>query len=126
MDFNLPLKINQTDKTPLLSYDPKSRLFTMSGISVPPNARDFYEPIIKWVDGFVLSDFAKGGITINVDLEYFNTPSSVILLRILKEFEKIRDKVTINWFYEKDDDDIKEIGDDLKFMVKLEFNIIEK
>lgn len=125
MDYNLPLKVNQTDKTPLLSYDPKNRIFIMSGVSVPNNTREFYEPIIKWVEGYILSDFAKGGITINVSLDYFGIQSSVILLRILKEFDKIKDKVVVNWMHDADDADMKEIGDDLKMMLEVEFNVIE-
>jgi hypothetical protein len=109
----------------LLSYDPKNRIFIMSGASIPTNTREFYEPIIKWVEGYILSDFAKGGITINVSLDYFSIQSSVILLRILREFDKIKDKVVVNWMHEVDDADMKEIGDDLKMMLGLEFNIIE-
>jgi len=126
MDYNLPLKVNQTETTPLLSYDPKNRTFNMSGVSVMKNAREFYDPVIQWVYGYILSDFSKGGITINVDLEYFGTPSSVVLLRLLKEFEKIKDKVVVNWMYEEGDDDMKEIGDDLKVMLALELNVIQK
>lgn len=125
MDYNLPLKVNQTDKTPLLSYDPKNRIFTMSGVSVPNNTREFYEPVVRWVEGYILSDFAKGGITINVSLDYFSIQSSVILLKILREFDKIKDKVIVNWIYEVDDDDMREIGDDLKAMLGLELNVIE-
>ena len=124
--YNNPLKVNQTDKTPLLSYDPKGRTFTMSGVSIPDNARLFYEPIMKWVEGYVKSQQSKDGITINVHLDYFNIASSAILLKILKEFEKIGDRVVINWFYDDEDDDMKEIGDDLQWMVKVQFNVIKK
>jgi len=124
--YNNPLKVNQTDKTPLLSYDPKGRIFTMSGVSIPDNARLFYEPIMKWVEGYVKSEQSKDGITINVHLDYFNIASSAILLKILKEFEKIGDRVVINWFYDDEDDDMKEIGDDLQWMVKVQFNVIKK
>ena len=126
ISYNNPLKVNQTDKTPLLCYDPKNRLFTMSGVSVPENARVFYEPIMKWVEGYVRSEHNKDGITINVHLDYFNIASSAILLKILKEFEKIGDRVIINWFYDEEDDDMREIGDDLQWMVKVQFNVIKK
>lgn len=125
MDYNIPLKIIETDKTPFLSYNPKDKVFTVTGVSVPDNAREFWEPIIKWVEGYVISDYSSGGITINISLDYFSIQSSVLLLKILKEFEKIKDKVIVNWYYQIGDTDMEEIGNDYKWMVKMEFNIIE-
>jgi hypothetical protein len=33
---------------------------------------------------------------------------------------------TINWYYEKDDEEIKEAGEDYKIMLNYEINILER
>jgi len=120
--FDLPLKIKATEKTPLLEYNPKDRTFSVIGVSVPEDAKMFYDPILLWVSTYVKSN-REGGLTININLEYFSTKSSLILLKILKQFETIPN-VSVNWYY--DDSESKEIGDDFSTMVNLIFNLIGK
>jgi len=121
--YNIPLSVKATEKTPLLDYNPKSGVFYMVGVSTSKETKEFYDPIIKWVEGYVIYESKK--ININIQLDWFNTPTSVILLKILKEFEKMSDLVTVNWYYTKGDDDMKEIGDDLDSIINIKINVIE-
>jgi len=120
--FDLPLKIKATEKTPLLEYNPKDRTFSVIGVSVPEDTKMFYDPILLWVSGYVKSN-REGGLTININLDYFSTKTSLILLRILKQFEVVPN-VSVNWYY--DDSEGREIGDDFSTMVHLNFNLIDK
>jgi hypothetical protein len=120
--FDLPLKIKATEKTPLLEYNPIERTFSVIGVSVPEDAKMFYDPILLWVSGYVKSN-TNGGMTININLDYFSTKSSLILLKMLKKFE-VLPNILINWYY--DDSESKEIGDDFSTMVNLTFNLIDK
>lgn len=120
--YNIGLKIKSTDRTPLLEYVPRECVFNMIGVSVPEDASKFYEPILKWIDGYVSLN-TSDPITVNFDLDYFSIQSSKIILNIIKKFSKLPN-VTVNWYY--DDADIKEIGEDLSYIANIKFNLIEK
>ena len=59
-------------------------------------------------------------------MEYFNTSSSKCILDILRKLEKIHEaggNVTVTWFYEEDDEDMQEAGEDYQRIVKVPINI---
>jgi len=61
---------------------------------------------------------------IKINLEYFNTSSSKVILNILKKFEVIPDakeKVCVHWFYEANDEDDLETGEYIGEMTELCF-----
>ena len=120
--YNIGLKIKATDRTPLLEYIPRDCVFNMIGVSVPEDASKFYEPILKWIDGYVSLN-TTDPITVNFDLDYFSIQSSKIILNIIRKFSKLPN-VTVNWYY--DDADNKEIGEDFSYIANIQFNLIEK
>jgi hypothetical protein len=121
--YNIPLRVNATDKTPLFEYIPKSGTFHVVGVSVPKDAKLFYDPIIEWVDGFCATQSRESYFIINIDLDYFSASSIVKLIVILKKLSKF-DRSVINWIYE--DDELLEAGEDLSTMINLQFNMIRK
>ena len=62
-----------------------------------------------------------------VCLEYFNTSSSKCLLDIFRRLETInlsgKTKVIVSWFYETDDEDMMEAGEDYQALVKIPFEL---
>jgi len=61
-------------------------------------------------------------------LEYFNTSSSKCILDLLKRLEKINQagsKVSVNWYFESEDEDMEEAGEDYQAIIKLPFKMIE-
>ena len=66
---------------------------------------------------------------IKISLEYFNTSSSKCLLDILRKLEALKKSakstVTVSWYYEADDEDMMEAGQDYDSLVDLNFNIIK-
>ena len=68
------------------------------------------------------------GVTTNftVKFEYFNTSSSVVILNIFKMLSEIDSKVKIEWYYENDDSEMHELGQDYQAMLKdaLDFVLI--
>jgi hypothetical protein len=49
-------------------------------------------------------------ITINLALEIMNSVSSKYLYVLIKDINDVAKKVNINWYYEEDDEDMKEEG----------------
>ena len=119
--MDIPLRIKATERTPLLEYLPKEGVFNMIGVSIPENAKDFYIPIIEWVDDYVKKEPNKN-LIININLDYFSIQSASLLLKILKLFDNLVN-VKVNWYF--DDDDTEEIGLDLAGMLRMEFNYIK-
>ena len=62
----------------------------------------------------------------NIQLEYFNTSSSKCILDDFKKLETLSGtSITINWYYEEDDEDMLEAGEDYQALVDIPFKMIE-
>lgn len=124
---NIPeLNIKGSLKTPDIRYSPESNQLQIAGKSIPENHTVFFEPVINWLQEFKSNPPEQ--TKIDVQLEYFNTSSSKVLLKVFKTLEKIRSRnkdIEVNWYYEEDDLDMKECGLDFSAMVNLPFRFIE-
>ena len=119
------LHIEGTAKTPYVSFDASGTL-EMRGRSIPENSIEFFQPLIDWVDAFGKEKPTK--VLLDMKLEYFNTSSSKCILDLFKRLEKIENgdaNVEINWYFEEDDEDMQEAGEDYAAIVSLKFNILE-
>lgn len=113
-------------KTPAINFDAKSGVLLLKGRSIPENSIEFYKPLNDWLD--LYGEKPCQETTIDMKLEYFNTSSSKCILDLLKRLEKINQtgsKVSVNWYFESDDEDMEEAGEDYQAMVKLPFKMIE-
>lgn len=124
----LKLELKETPTTPSVLLDPDAGMIRIEGRSIPENVIDFYQPIINWIDTYAKDPMAK--TEVHFKLEYFNTSSSKRLFDIMKKVESIATNtgksVSINWYYEEDDEDIYFAGNDYKALItKIDFNLIE-
>ena len=65
---------------------------------------------------------------VNIRLEYFNTSSSKCILDVFKKLEaihKAKNEVEVNWYYEEDDEDMLEAGEDYESIIRVPFKMIE-
>jgi hypothetical protein len=78
-----------------------------------------------WIDSYGRSPQAE--TVVDVKLEYFNTSSSKCILDLFKKLEGISSatNVKVNWYFEVDDEDMEEAGQDYQAIIGLPFNIIE-
>ncbi|MBQ1697622.1 MAG: DUF1987 domain-containing protein [Bacteroidales bacterium] len=121
------INIEGTPKTPTISFDAETSVIEIKGRSIPENSIEFYKPLVDWLDKF--ADVAQGVVNVNIQLEYFNTSSSKCILDVFKKLENIQNKskaeVAINWYYEEDDEDMLEAGEDYQSILKIPFNMVE-
>jgi hypothetical protein len=107
------LIIEETSKTPQIDLNALTGDFIFSGRSIPENAAKVYEPILSWVTDYILH--ARPTTNLRLNLEYFNTSSSLWLAKIFKVLVKISDPdyVLIFHLYLPLDefDDMKEFED---------------
>jgi hypothetical protein len=76
------LIIEQTPKTPQIDLNQLTGDLLFCGRSIPENATKLYEPVLNWVAEYILK--ANPTTNLRLDLEYFNTASSIYLAKMLK------------------------------------------
>ncbi len=121
------INIEGTSKTPTISFDAGTGKIEIKGRSIPENSIEFYKPLVDWLDKY--ADVANGLVEVNMQLEYFNTSSSKCILDVFKKLENVNSKagaeVVINWYYEEDDEDMLEAGEDYQSILKIPFKMVE-
>lgn len=120
------IQISGTSKTPDVSFDANTGKLEISGRSIPENSYQFYEPLLSWLDNY--SGQPKDNTMLTFKLDYFNTSSSMYILGILKKLEKLYlagHKANVKWYYDADDEDMLQTGEDLKQIVKIPIDMVE-
>lgn len=118
------LKIEQTFNTPLIDFKRTGQL-VMEGKSIPENTLEFYRPVFDWMEEY--KHYPTKEIVIDIRMDFFNTSSSKSILTILKNLEGIKkqgSKVIVNWYFNDEDENLLESGEDFARLLNLEFNFI--
>lgn len=117
------LKLEGSAKTPVVEFNSKGELL-LKGRSIPENSIEFYKPIVEWIDTYGQS--VNSTTVLSVQLEYFNTSSSKCILDVFKKLESLAGtEVSVKWYYEEDDEDMLEAGEDYEAIIDLPFEMIE-
>jgi hypothetical protein len=118
--------IDGTPKTPNVSFDGEKGALLLKGRSIPENSIEFYKPLVAWLESYASTPQPK--TVCDVQLEYFNTSSSKCLLDLFKKMENMNtngNEIVINWYYEEDDEDMLEAGEDYQSIINVPFKMIE-
>ncbi len=121
-----PISIEGTAKTPSVKFDADKGIMEIKGRSIPENSIEFYKPLVDWLEQYAEKPLNQ--TVVNVQLEYFNTSSSKCILDVFKKLEaihKANNQITINWYYEEDDEDMLEAGEDYESIIRVPFKMIE-
>ncbi len=123
------INIEATRFTPRISFDIKSSLLEIRGESYPENTADFYSPVFFWVENYI-EQLKDQSFSIDIELFYFNSSSSKILLDLFDLLESAAKKgrnITVNWIYEDDDEESLEFGEEFQDDFNaVQFNLIRK
>lgn len=121
------LEIPATEKTPSVFFNATTGVLEIKGRSIPENAIEFFKPLETWLEEYSKNPQPK--TVLNIHLDYFNTTSSKCLLDIFRKLEMINkselSEVLINWYYEQDDEDMLEAGEDYQSILKIPIKMIE-
>lgn len=118
------LYIEPTENTPLVVFDKLNNKFEIIGVSIPQDGREFYQPLLDWLNEY--SKSANKSMEFVINLEYFNISSSKMILFILYKLQEIQqngNEVTVKWFFNSEE--LLEAGEDYQFISKLNFEYIE-
>ena len=118
------INIKPSKTSPQVSFDVTNGSLLLKGRSLLNNAHDFYQPIYTALDE--VTNFTK---QLNVDfmMDYYNTSSTKCIFQIFKKLGVLKNNdydVNINWYYQEDDLDHIEIGEDFESILDMRFNFV--
>ena len=118
-----PFKLDATDETPTVVLDKNNNIFELSGKSLPEDVTTFYDPILEWLE------YAKIPNELTVfqfKMIYFNTASSKLIMDILLKLEEMVEdgaNIKVEWYYQEDDEDMMEAGEEFSDIVEVDFDL---
>lgn len=118
------IKLQKTRNNPEVFFDPEKGHFEISGRSIQEDAAKFYTPLQEWLREYTESP--KEFTEFVFRLEYLNSASIKKILKMLILLEGIDNQkyeVQIRWQYEKNDEIMRERGEEIKSVVKLPFEL---
>lgn len=119
------IKIKGTEDTPYIYLDKTREVFEISGRSLPEDVNAFYEPILTWLDEYQEEPLESTDFVFK--MQYFNTASSKLILDIMMKLEELKENghnVKITWFYDQDDEDMEEAGEEFSEIVDIPFEML--
>lgn len=101
------LQIDPGRNTPLIDFNTSGKL-VLAGSAHAENAKEFFDPIIAWVE-----ELNAPEVDFDLILEYINTSSAKKLLELLQKLERSNSIQTarINWYYQEWDEESLETGE---------------
>jgi hypothetical protein len=119
------LVIGKTKSSPEVNLNAVNGKCVLAGSSYPENASEFYNPIFEWLNKYITEVTRE--LYFDFKLDYLNSSSIKFISELVDKIDKygkIGIAVEINWHYKDEDEDIKELGEELKSEVSCVFNLI--
>ncbi|NJL12247.1 MAG: DUF1987 domain-containing protein [Microscillaceae bacterium] len=117
--------IKEAPTTPEVKFFFQKGHLEIKGVSIPEDTEEFYLPILEALEEY-LKMYSPKEITVVFKLIYVNTSTSAVLGKIIKMLEPIEGEeriVNIHWYYEMEDEDMKDLGEDFNSFSKLNFEM---
>lgn len=111
--------------TPYIYFNPEDEILEMKGNSTLVNAREVFGDLYDALSNFKKSIYPK--LNVNIQLEYFNTSTYKCLLETmiyLKEMKSTGKSVVVNWYYNIEDEDALEQGEDIAQLSGIKMNLV--
>lgn len=92
-------------RSPSIRFNFQEGKFSISGRSLPEDAFSFYEPLLSGIEEYAQKT-PRTSTEIIINLEYYNTSSSMYLVNILKTLDEMAGKghnVSIKWYFDQQD-----------------------
>ena len=120
------LDIKATNDTPKVLFDPQNEIFEISGRSLPEDVVLFYQPVLDWLEEYMEDPLEYTEFVFKY--VYFNTATSKLIQDILFKLEQLHEnghKIKVIWYYEEDDEDMLDLGEEFEEIVDLDFDIVQ-
>lgn len=119
------LVFEKTKNTPFIHLDIKNNTFEIKGPSYSEDVVEVYAPILDWIEQEIPK--LEGELFCNLHFDVLNSVAHKkvfqILIKLTEHFQNGK-KIKVKWFYDEDDEDIMEMGEDLTDLIELPFELI--
>ena len=123
------LVIQGTKYTPEVVFDAGRSILEITGYSYPENAAAFYGPVMEWLHAY-LEQGGQEPIGVSMELIYFNSSSSKILLDLfdlLDDYAEKRLPISVRWIYDAENESAYECGQEFEEDIEhLKFELKKK
>lgn len=121
------IKIEKTNNTPSILIDESNMLCRIQGASFPEDAYEVYQHVLDWLDR--IKDKLESKLVVEFDYDFLNSISHKKVWQILHELKTMQKngkEITVVWYYDENDEDIMEAGEDLAELLNIPFELIPK
>ena len=115
------------EDVPELLIDEEKGYISIVGSSYPEDVAEAYEKFLSGLNN--LKIIKDKNFICELKLEILSSASMRILHELFIQLDEYNDagsKVLVNWFFERDDDDMEEVGLSFTELFDFEFNVIEQ
>jgi hypothetical protein len=115
------------ESEPTIRLESGKNRVSIQGASLPLNAFNFYQPILRWID-MRMSAGAKN-LDLDFDLDFFDTQSAKMILEVMRKARELKTSgviVTYRWHYAVDDHEMHEAGQDYESIIMHDFIFLPK
>ncbi|GAA5036894.1 hypothetical protein GCM10011506_32620 [Marivirga lumbricoides] len=117
---------NKKAVNPKLISIPEKGYFKISGQSISDNSAKHFSKFLNDINRYLNKPFKL--TQLDIQLTYFNTVTSQILLDIIHKLETLKGienhEVIVKWFYKVGDDDMIEIAEDFSKLTRLKIELV--
>lgn len=109
------LTIAATPRTPAIDFDFAAGLLSLRGESYPDDVATLFGPVIAALRDHLADSPTSEPLRLDVELAYFNSSSAKVLMNIFQMLEEAARQgrpITVDWYYEADDETMQEFGED--------------
>ncbi len=110
---------------PGILLDKDAEKFLFYGKSCPSNTFELFSPVMEWFK--LYSQNPLKSTVLEINFSYFNTSTAKFLFKVMTILEPINERgfeVKVIWYYNEDDLDMKENGEEFDDVVDLNFEIV--
>ena len=128
------IDIKGSDKTPEVTLDDVKQVFQIKGNCLPENIREFSRQVINKLEEYLhkpgkdTSDKEEAGpFRVHFRLGYFNSAAAKFIADILVlcgNFSQNGGNLKIYWYFDEDDHDMLEAGEEISQMVSVPMEFI--
>lgn len=119
--------IKESPTTPEVRFSIATGKLEIKGVSIPEDTEEFYKPLTEWIEEYIKTQNPDQVVMV-FKLIYVNTSTSAVLGKIIKILEPPDSKkdmdIRIEWFYEAEDEDMKDLGEDFHSFTNLPFDLV--
>jgi len=118
------IELEPTKVTPAVIM--QDGFISIKGRSIPEDAADFYRPLQKWIREYTATSSQETQVILGFD--FINSSSTKWIYSLIKElalYPGVYDRIKVEWYYERGDEELHELGKILHTFIDCPFLFYE-